>query len=173
MDLKSIIRSVPDFPKPGIVFRDITPLVLNVAARTQVANELADAFRDARPDVVVGIDARGFVIGALVADRLSLGLALVRKKGKLPYQTVSASYELEYGTDTVEMHSDAVTPGQRVLVIDDLLATGGTAGATCELVEKLGGTVVGCGFIIELSFLNGRDKLKGRRVDALIDYPSE
>jgi len=171
--LKQKIRNVPGFPKPGIVFRDITPLLLDPAARAMAAQSLADAFRAARPDVVAGIEARGFIVAALVADRLGVGLALVRKKGKLPYSTVSAQYALEYGTDTVEMHTDAVRQDQRVLVVDDLLATGGTARAACELVEKLGGRVVGCGFWIELSFLNGRARLAGRDVCALVQYESE
>jgi len=173
MDLREHIRNVPGFPKPGIVFRDITPLLLHPEARSQAAEELAATFADTSPEVVVGIESRGFIIGSLVADRLGVGFALVRKKGKLPYDTVQASYELEYGTDTVEMHTDAVAEGQSVLVIDDLIATGGTAAATCELVEKLRGVVVGCGFVIELSFLNGRGKLTDYRVEALIDYDAE
>ena len=173
MDLREHIRNVPGFPKPGIIFRDITPLLLHPQARSQAAEQLAATFADASPDVVVGIESRGFIIGSLVADRMGIGFGLVRKKGKLPYDTVQASYELEYGTDTVEMHTDAIARGQSVLVIDDLIATGGTAAATCELVEKVGGIVVGCGFVIELSFLNGRAKLADYRVEALIDYDAE
>ncbi len=173
MDLKEHIRNVVDFPKPGIVFRDITPLILHHEARSQAVEQLAAICADTSPDVVVGIEARGFIIGSLVADRMGLGFGLVRKKGKLPYSTIEASYELEYGTGTIEMHTDTVAPGQKVLVIDDLIATGGTAVATCELIERLGGVVVACGFVVELSFLNGRAKLADYRVDALIDYDAE
>jgi adenine phosphoribosyltransferase len=173
LDLAAKIRSIPGFPKPGIVFRDITPLLLDSAARTAAVDELAKRFRAEKPEVVVGIESRGFIVGALVADRLGVGLALVRKKGKLPFTTVSGSYDLEYGTDTIEMHTDAIRPGQRVLVIDDLLATGGTATTTCKLVEKVGGNVVGCGFLIELAFINGRSRLQRRNVQALISYASE
>jgi len=173
VDLKSIIRSVPDFPKKGIVFRDITTLLANAGAMRETADGMAERFRAAGVDVVVGIEARGFIFGALVAERLGVGFAPVRKAGKLPYRTVYETYELEYGTDRVEMHTDAVRRGQRVLVVDDLLATGGTAGACCRLVEKLGGVVVGCAFVIELGFLRGRERLKGREVLTLVNYEAE
>jgi adenine phosphoribosyltransferase len=172
-DLAKYIRSIPDFPRPGIVFRDITPLLLVPAARTVAVEELAARFRALKPEVVVGIESRGFIFGALVADRLGVGLALVRKQGKLPYATIAGSYDLEYGADTIEMHTDAIVAGQRVLVIDDLLATGGTAAAACNLIEKAGGNVIGCGFLIELEFINGRKRLQGRNVQALISYATE
>ena len=172
-DLRALIRNVPDFPKKGIVFRDITPLVLHPVALRQAAQMLVHAFTGDPVEVVVGIEARGFIIGAVVAQMLNVGLALVRKKGKLPWKTVRETYALEYGSDTVEMHTDAVRPGQRALVIDDLLATGGTARAACRLVGQLGGEVTGCGFIIELGFLKGREQLRDTKVVALVNYESE
>ena len=172
-DLRALIRDVPDFPKPGIVFKDITPLLLDPGALRQAGQMIAGGFAGNPVDVVVGIEARGFVIGAVLAQQLDVGLALVRKQGKLPYETVRETYALEYGTDTDEMHTDAVRPGQQALVIDDLLATGGTAAATCTLVKQLGAKVTGCGFIIELSFLHGRDKLADTQVVSLIQYESE
>jgi len=172
-DLRALIRDVRDFPKPGIVFKDITPLVLKPGALQRAAGLIVDAFSGQTIDVIAAIESRGFVIGAAVALKLNVGLVLVRKKGKLPYKTITETYALEYGTDSVQMHIDAVAPGQKVLVIDDLIATGGTALATCKMVEQLKGQVVGCGFIIELSFLKGRDKLAGYRVVSLIDYASE
>jgi len=171
--LKSLIRDVPGFPKEGIVFKDITPLLQDPAGLRNTVDALADHYKDSGAEIVVGTEARGFIIAPAVALRLGAGFVPVRKPGKLPYETVSATYELEYGTDTVEMHTDAVRPGQKVLMIDDLLATGGTMAACCELVESRGGQVVGCGFIIELSFLNGRDKLKKYDVFSLIQYESE
>jgi adenine phosphoribosyltransferase len=172
-DLRSVIRSVPDFPKPGIVFRDITTLLADAEAVRQAADALAERYKDDAIDVVVGIESRGFIFGPLVADRLGVGFALVRKPGKLPYETISETYELEYGTDTIEIHTDAVAAGQRVLIIDDLLATGGTMAACCRLVDKLDAVVAGCAFVIELSFLGGRSKLEGRDVFALVDYETE
>lgn len=172
-DLKPLIRSIADFPKKGIVFRDITTLLADPRVLSEVADGLAKPFRDKQIDVVAGIEARGFIFGTLVADRLGAAFAPVRKPGKLPHKTIREEYALEYGTDAVEMHVDAIQPGQRVLVVDDLLATGGTMAACCRLAEKLGGVVVGCTCVIELSFLNGRGKLDGRDVFALVQYDSE
>ena len=168
--LKSIIRDVPDFPKPGIIFKDITPLLADHAAFTELVQAFAAAFRGAGITKVLGIEARGFLLAAPIAMALGAGIVPVRKKGKLPYKTVAASYALEYGTDTLEMHADAVKPGEKVLVVDDVLATGGTAAAVCELVEKLGGRVAGVAMLIELEFLNGRSKLAGRDIHSLIKY---
>lgn len=168
-DLKALIRDIPDFPKPGILFRDITPLLLD-----------ADAFRDAvericlpflnRVDVVVGIESRGFIVGAAVAYHLGTGLALVRKPGKLPAATFEARYDLEYGSDGLQIHRDGFGKGSRVLVVDDLLATGGTAAATIELARRTGGEVIGCGFVIELTALDGRRRLGPIDVHSLIQY---
>jgi len=168
--LKSIIRDVPDFPKKGIIFKDITPLLADHAAFTQLVQAFAEAFRGAGITKVLGIEARGFLLASPIAMALGAGIVPVRKKGKLPYKRVSATYALEYGTDTVEMHEDAVKPGEKVLVVDDVLATGGTAAAVCELVEKLGGKVAGVGMLIELEFLNGRAKLGDRPIVSLIKY---
>jgi len=173
VDLKQTIRSIPDFPKPGIVFRDITTLLQNPAALRQAVDALAEHFDEGTVDVVVGAEARGFIFGPAVACRLGAGFVPIRKPGKLPYETIQVTYELEYGTDTVEVHKDAISPGQRVLMVDDLLATGGTMAACCKLVEQLGGTIVGCAFVIELSFLRGREKLAGYEVFSLVDYESE
>ena len=171
-DLKavSLIRDVPDFPQPGILFKDITPVLADAAALGEVVDHLARAAEKFRPDVIVGIESRGFLLGAPIAYQLELGLVPVRKLGKLPYDRISAEYALEYGTNTVEMHTDSVKPGQRVVIVDDLLATGGTAAAAATLVEQLGGTVAGYCFLVELSFLNGREKLPGRHIEALITY---
>ncbi|PKM98111.1 MAG: adenine phosphoribosyltransferase [Elusimicrobia bacterium HGW-Elusimicrobia-3] len=168
--LKSIIRDVPDFPKPGIVFKDITPLLADHAAFTELVQAFAEAYRGAGVTKVLGIEARGFLLAAPIAMALGAGIVPVRKKGKLPYKTVAASYALEYGTDTLEMHEDAVKAGEKVLVVDDVLATGGTAAAVCDLVEKLGGKVAGVAMLIELEFLNGRSKLAGRDIHSLIKY---
>jgi len=173
MDLKGMIRTVPDFPRKGIMFRDITTLLLDGAALDESATLLAERFRPKRPEIVFGVESRGFIIGAAVALKLGIGFAPVRKKGKLPAKTIRARYALEYGTDCIEMHADAVKRGQRVLLIDDLLATGGTAKAAARLVERAGGRVVGCGFLIELSFLKGAQKLKKYGVYSLIRYESE
>jgi adenine phosphoribosyltransferase len=172
-DLKTVIRNVQDFPKEGVVFRDISTLLADPATTRDVADAIAGMYRDVDVDIVAGIEARGFIFGALVADRLGVPLAMVRKPGKLPYQTIGETYDLEYGTDTVEIHTDAVGPNQQVLLVDDLLATGGTMAACCRLVEKLGAVVAGCAFVVELSFLRGREKLGDRRVTALVDYTSE
>jgi adenine phosphoribosyltransferase len=166
--LEDFIRDVPDFPKKGIIFKDITPLLADAAALREAATQLAAPYKSAGVEIVTGIESRGFIFGALVADRLAAGFVPVRKAGKLPYKAIAATYDLEYGTDTVEMHADAVRPGQKVLMVDDLLATGGTMAAACELVGKLGGEIVGISFVIELCFLHGRDKLAGCDVRSLI-----
>ena len=170
LDLRSYIRDIPDFPKPGVVFKDITPLMADGAALDEAVRQLAGLARPLDPDVVIGAEARGFLLGPALARELGAGFVLARKPGKLPHETVSAEYELEYGTDSLELHSDAVAAGARVLVHDDLLATGGTARALCELVETVGGSVVACGFLIELTFLAGRSRLEGYDVEALIAY---
>ena len=169
-DLKSKIRDIPDFPKPGIVFKDITPLLSHVKSFQKVVDTLAKRYADKAIDDVVAVESRGFIFGAALAYRIDAGFVPVRKKGKLPYKTESVEYALEYVTDIIEIHQDAIHQGSRVLVVDDLLATGGTAHATCELVEKTGGTVVECAFVIELGFLNGREKFKGREIFSLIQY---
>ena len=156
-DLKRLIRDVPDFPKPGIVFKDIMPLLADAAALRETVDLLAEWVEPRRPDLILGAEARGFITGGALACRLGCGFVAARKPGKLPWRTVSAKYALEYGFDVLELHADAIGPGQRVIVHDDLLATGGTAKAKCELVEQLGGEVVGVAFIIALEFLNGRD----------------
>ncbi|WP_419850377.1 adenine phosphoribosyltransferase [Candidatus Poriferisocius sp.] len=156
---ESLIRDVPDFPTPGIMFKDITPLLDDADAFRWAADELADRFRDTPADRVVGVEARGFILGAAVAYRLGLGFVPVRKSGKLPYRTRSVDYELEYGTASLEVHTDAFAPGQRALVVDDVLATGGTAAAAVELVDSGGAEVAGVGFLIELGFLGGREKI--------------
>ena len=169
-DLRGLVRDIPDFPQPGIVFKDITPLMAEPAALAQAVTGLAEWARPRRVNLVVAAEARGFLLGPALALELGAGFVLARKPGKLPYETVSAEYLLEYGSNQLELHTDAVAHGARVLVHDDLLATGGTALAVCELVEQLGGEVVGCNFLIELSFLRGRERLAGRDVHALLDY---
>ncbi len=170
MDLASLIRDVPDFPVPGILFKDITTLLRNAAALREVVTRLAEHYANAQVDMVAAIESRGFIFGAPLAVQLGAGFVPVRKPGKLPAQTISDSYTLEYGTNTLEMHVDAIQPGQRVLVVDDLLATGGSARAAVNLVEQLGGKVVGLAFVVELDFLNGRQKLAGYPVHSLIHY---
>jgi len=170
MDLASLIRDVPDFPVPGILFKDITTLLRNAAALREVVTRLAEQYADARVDIVAAIESRGFIFGAPLAVQLGAGFVPVRKPGKLPAQAISESYTLEYGTNTLEMHVDAIQPGQRVLVVDDLLATGGSARAAVNLVERLGGKVVGLAFVVELDFLNGRQKLTGYPVHSLVHY---
>lgn len=170
IDLKSAIRDVPDFPKKGILFKDITPLLGNSELFMDVVNQTAAHFRSKNIDKVLAIESRGFIFGAPLALELNVGFVPIRKKGKLPYKTASASYALEYGTDTLEMHEDAFNSGDRVLIVDDLLATGGTAKATAELAEKMGGHVVGFSFLIVLEFLKGREKLKGYDIFNLIQY---
>jgi adenine phosphoribosyltransferase len=170
--LRALIRDIPDFPSAGIVFKDLTPLMADAGALRLAVSELAALARGMGPELVVAAEARGFLLGPALALELGAGFVLARKPGKLPYETVSAEYELEYGTSELELHSDALASGARVLVHDDLLATGGTAQALCELVEQLGGEVVGASFLIELSFLAGRGRLAGREVHALLDYAS-
>jgi adenine phosphoribosyltransferase len=170
--LRSLIRDIPDFPQPGILFKDITPLMADAGALAQAVAGLAEYARPLQVDIVVAAEARGFLLGPALALELGAGFALARKPGKLPYDTVSAEYVLEYGEGTLELHTDAVAAGRRVLVHDDLLATGGTAATLCDLVEQLGGVVVGCGFLIELAFLNGRERLARDDVHALLSYGS-
>ena len=164
------IRDVPDFPKKGIVFKDITPVLSDISTLRASVKEMAAPFMDLKIDVVVGIESRGFIFGAPIADILSCSFVPVRKPGKLPWKTESVPYELEYGTDALEIHEDAVTEGQNVLIVDDLLATGGTAEATCKLVSKLGGNIKGLSVLIELEFLNGRKKLNQYNVQSLVQY---
>lgn len=170
MDLNEHIRDIPDFPKPGIVFKDITPLLGDAAAFDASILALAEPYRGERIDAVVGIESRGFIFGAAVARELGVGFVPIRKPGKLPADTIAVSYALEYGEDTVEIHTDAVQPGQRVLLIDDVLATGGTMAAACELIDKTGAEIVGLAFLVELGFLNGRDKLNGREIHSVLTY---
>jgi adenine phosphoribosyltransferase len=170
LDLASLVRDVPDFPKPGIVFKDIMPLLANAQAFHQAVEELAEWAEPRKPDIVLGAEARGFITGGALADRLGAGFVPARKPGKLPWRTVSAKYALEYGFDALELHADAIGEGQRVLVHDDVLATGGTAAAKCELVQRLGGEVVGVLFLIELDFLHGRERLGDHDVHSLITY---
>ena len=169
-DLRSKIREVPDFPTPGVGFKDITPLLADREALHATINGLASWAREKKPDVILGAEARGFILGAAIAAAVDCGFVPARRPGKLPHETVSAEYALEYGINTLEVHADALSGGTRVLVHDDLLATGGTAGALCELVEGMGAEVAGCGFLIELSFLEGRKRLAPRTVFALIDF---
>jgi adenine phosphoribosyltransferase len=170
LNLKELIRDVPDFPKPGILFKDITPILSNPEALEIVIDAMAGLVRAAGATHVVGIESRGFILGTPIAVGLELPFIPVRKPGKLPYLTARVDYELEYGSDALEIHTDAVTHGDRVVIIDDLLATGGTAQAACELVEKLGAEVVGVMVMIELTGLNGIDKLRPRDVHSLIRY---
>jgi adenine phosphoribosyltransferase len=169
-EIQSLIRDVPDFPKPGIVFKDITPLLASPRAFKSVVDHLAERLDGQPLDGVLGIESRGFIFGAALAQRLDLSLQLVRKKGKLPRKTVSVRYELEYGFDQLELHADAIEPGGRYVVVDDLIATGGTAAAVAKLVAEQGGEVVSCLFVIELSFLDGRKALDGFPVDSLLRY---
>ncbi len=171
--LADYIRSIPDFPKAGIVFRDITPLLASPEGLDGAIRALSDVARELRPDVVIGAEARGFLLGPAIARQVGAGFAPARKPAKLPHDTVSADYSLEYGADALELHVDAISAGDRVLVHDDLLATGGTARALCRLVEQLGGEVVGCAFLIELAFLGGRSALEPHDVHALIRYDAE
>jgi len=169
-DLSAKIRDIPDFPKPGIVFKDIMPLLADPASFRDTVDALAAFAEPRKPDVIMGAEARGFILGGALAYRLGCGFVAARKPGKLPWETVSAEYELEYGVDSLELHADAIGKGARVLIHDDLLATGGTARAKVNLVEQLGGEVVGVVFVIELAFLNGREKLAGYDVHSLIQY---
>lgn len=170
MDLKQVIRHVPDFPKPGILFYDITTLLKNNIALEATIEKLATNYQNRQIDVVVGIESRGFIFGVPLARQFGVGFVPVRKPGKLPAETIAKSYTLEYGTNTLEMHIDALESGQHVLIVDDLLATGGTAQATCKLVEQVGGVVSGLAFVVELTFLQGRDKLAGYDIFSLVQY---
>src|SRR5581483_3469007 len=169
-DLAGFVRDIPDFPSPGVVFKDITPLLADHRAFASAVDAIAGAYEHASVDRVVGVEARGFIIGAPVAYRYGAGFTPVRKAGKLPWDVEREEYELEYGSDLLEIHRDAVRPGERVLVVDDVLATGGTAAATVRLVERLGAEVAGLGFVIELGYLHGRDQLPDRNVVSLVTY---
>ncbi|RWW98810.1 adenine phosphoribosyltransferase [Flavobacterium cerinum] len=170
MTLNQYIRDIQDFPKEGVVFKDITPLLANPKAVRECMALLMNNLKDRKIDKVVGVESRGFFFATLIAYELGVGFVPVRKPKKLPFDTISASYELEYGTDTLEVHTDAIKPGDRVLIHDDVLATGGTVKAVCELVEKLGGEIVQCNFLMELSFLHGRDKISKQEVYAPLVY---
>lgn len=172
-NIRKAIRDIQDFPRPGIVFKDMTPLLGDGPLFAKTIDVLAERYRDKKIDMVLGIESRGFIVGAALAYKLGAGFCVVRKPGKLPYDTHSASYELEYGTDSLEIHIDAIPKDARVLIVDDLIATGGTAAATAQLVSKLGGEVVECAFVIELSFLKGRDKLQPYGVFSLVQYDAE
>ncbi len=169
-DLKDKIRDIPDFPKPGILFKDITTLLSDPRSYCRAVDLIAEQFIGKKIDLVVGIEARGFIMGAALAYKLGAGVILVRKPGKLPYKTHQTVYELEYGTDTLEIHQDAIQPHQRVIIADDLLATGGTMNAVLRLVEKMKGEIVGCAFLVELAFLKGREKLNHYPVFSLLQF---
>ena len=169
-NLKKLIRDVPDFPKKGIVFKDITPLLQNPKGLRESVEAISTHYENKKIDVVVGAEARGFILAPTIAFNLGAGFVPIRKPGKLPYEKISMSYALEYGTDTLEMHKDAVRKNQNVLMVDDLLATGGTMDACCKMVESLGGNVIGCAFLIELTFLNGRKNLNKYDIFSLIRY---
>jgi len=175
MDLKSKIREIPDWPKPGINFKDITTLLEDKLAFSEAVDLLAAPFADKKIDKIVGIDARGFLLAAPVAYKLKTGLAIVRKKGKLPSNCIQIEYTLEYASNTIEMHDDAIKPGEKVILIDDLCATGGTALAACDLIEKLGGKIIGLGFVIDMPFLGGSKKIidRGYSMFSLVEYDSE
>ncbi len=172
IELKSKIREIPDWPQKGVSFKDITPLLQDKEAFCFAIDKLCESLDNARgrPDIIVGIDARGFILSAAMAYKLKTGLAIIRKKGKLPHKTICQDYTLEYATNTIEMHEDAIQKGQKVLLIDDVLATGGTMEATAKIVEKLGGKIIGISFLIELDFLKGREKLKNYKINSLIHY---
>ena len=170
INLERYIRSIPDWPKKGILFRDITPLLAEPKALTAAIDALCSDFTNAGIQYVAAVEARGFILGAAVAEKLAAGFVPVRKKGKLPFKTESISYDLEYGTDTLEVHSGAVAKGAKVLMVDDLLATGGTMAAACKLIEKIGGQIVGITFLIELVELAGRDKLSGYKIKTVISF---
>jgi len=173
MDLAALIRNVPDFPVEGIGFKDITTLLKEGPALRRAIDELSARFDDVPVEVVVGVESRGFIIGAPIAYKREVGFVPVRKPGKLPAETLRQEYQLEYGVDSVEIHKDAISPGQKVLIVDDLLATGGTSWATAQLVSRLGGEIVGIGFLIELTFLKGRERLAGHRIVSLIQFDKE
>lgn len=168
--LKAKIRDIPDFPKPGVIFKDITPLLSDGRAFQTAVDLLGDRYLDAQLDLVVGVEARGFIIGSALAYKLGVGNAIIRKAGKLPYKTHRAVYQLEYGTDTLEIHQDAIHPGQRVLIADDVLATGGTVATAIDLIKKLGGEIIELAFLVELTFLKGREKLRDCRIFSLLKF---
>ena len=169
-EIKALIRNIPDFPKPGIQFKDVTTLFQDAKGLKRCFDLLADHYKDFKIDKIIGIESRGFILGAPLADRLNCGFVVIRKKGKLPWKTISVSYELEYGTDNLEIHEDAIQEGERVLIVDDLLATGGTLEAGIKLVEQLKGDIVGLTCVVELLGLNGRDKLKKYPLFSLVSY---
>ena len=169
-DLKKAIRDIPDFPRKGIIFKDITPLLQNTKLFKKAVDELSEKFAEKNIDVVVSVESRGFILGSAIAYKLDASFVPVRKKGKLPYRTYRATYDLEYGQDTLEIHQDAISKGNKVLIIDDLLATGGTLGAVIGLVKKMGGEIAGIGFLIELTFLKGREKNKDYGIFSLIKF---
>jgi adenine phosphoribosyltransferase len=169
-EIRALIKDVPDFPKPGIVFKDITPLLTSTAAFSAITDYLAERAAAHKPDGILAIESRGFIFGAALADRVGLPMHLVRKRGKLPRATVSVEYELEYGTDHVEIHADAVDAGGRYLIVDDVIATGGTAAAVAALTAKQGGAVAACLFVLELGFLHGRSRLEGLQVESLLTF---
>jgi adenine phosphoribosyltransferase len=170
INLEAYIRSIPDWPKKGILFRDITPLLADAKAFAAAVDALSVGFADTGVEYVAAVEARGFIFGAAVARKLGVGFVPIRKKGKLPFKTESVSYDLEYGTDTLQVHSDAIKPKAKVLMVDDLLATGGTMAAACKLIEKIGGKIVGIAFLIELGELSGRKKLGGYKINTVILY---
>jgi adenine phosphoribosyltransferase len=173
MDIKQKIRSLPDWPIKGVIFRDITTLMLDPDAFRETCDQLYNRYKNMKIDKIVAIDARGFIFGAVLAYKLNVGLVPVRKKGKLPPETISQDYELEYGTNIVEISTTGISPGEKVLIIDDLIATGGTIYAAIKLVEKLGGEIIECGFIVELPDLRGKDKIKGYKMFALTEFEGE
>ncbi len=169
-EIKQAIRDVPDFPKPGILFKDITPILQNPDIFQKTIQALVQRYQGKDFDKIAGIESRGFLFGTVLAHALKKSFVLVRKKGKLPWKTVSMTYDLEYGTDTIQMHEDAILPGDKVLLVDDLLATGGTSLAACGLIDKMGGKIFECSFIVELDFLNGRERLKGKEIFSLVHF---
>ncbi|GMN10771.1 adenine phosphoribosyltransferase [Croceitalea sp. MTPC9] len=170
MDFEPFIRDIKDFPKPGVVFKDITPLLNDKVALQRACETLLEKINGQHVDKVVGVDSRGFIFAPLLASKLNAGFVPVRKKGKLPYNTFSESYDLEYGADILQIHTDAIKKGEKVVIHDDVLATGGTAEAVCKLVERLGGEIVQCNFLIQLDFLNGAEKLGDYKIEALLNY---
>ncbi len=173
MDIKNNIRSIPGWPIEGVTFWDLTTLMQNPDANRKATDIFFDRYKNMDIDKVVGIDARGFVFGAILAHQLHVGFVPVRKKGKLPHKTISESYSLEYGQDTLEIHEDAIEKGERVVIMDDLIATGGTIGATVKLVEKIGGNIVECAFVVELPDLNGREKLNGHKMFSIVEFEGD
>ncbi|MEM8771070.1 MAG: adenine phosphoribosyltransferase [Pseudomonadota bacterium] len=175
MDLTDVIRTIPDYPKSGIMFRDITTLLADARGFRKAIDELVQPLAGAKIDKVAGIEARGFILGGAIAHQLSVGFIPIRKKGKLPYETIAESYELEYGVDEVEIHADAIEKGERILLVDDLIATGGTAGAAIRLIERVGGDIVLCAFVVDLPDLGGAQKLRdmGKNVTALVSFEGE